>query len=269
MMSTPPGPLKFWHQSMTELSGQGAYSRYLSSHAKKILGDEVQVDVRGLKAGSYHGHAPTDALENAFVYHRVLDQVIDNAIQAEREGYDAFVIGSFSEPYLREIRSAVDITVASVLESSMLVACSLGKKIVAIANAPQIAFMVQTAVEKHGLASRVLPVLSVEPPLTEPEMALAFENPAPVVQAFVRAAEKAVRGGADLVVPAESILATLMTDSGLTQIDGAPVMDVIAVAWRYALMLVRLKACSGLEVSRVGHYARADPELMAAFAPKG
>jgi allantoin racemase len=264
-MPSSPTPLKFWHQSMTELAGQGAYSRYLSSHARKILGDEVQVDVRGLRHGSYHGHAPTEALENAFVYHRVCDQIIDNALQAEREGYAAFVIGSFSEPYLREIRSAVNITVASVLESSMLVACSLGKKTVAIANAPQIAFMVQAAIEKHGLSSRVLPVLSVDPPLTEPEMAVAFDNPAPLVQAFVRAAENAVRGGADFIVPAESILATLMTDSGITQIHGAPVMDVIAVAWRYALMLVRLKACSGLEVSHIGHYARADPALLAAF----
>ena len=250
---------------MTELAGQSSYSHYLSLHANKILGDEVNVDVRGLKAGTYHGHAPTEALENAYIYHRVCDQIIDNALQAEREGYDAFVIGSFSEPYLREIRSAVNITVVSVLESSMLVACSLGKKTVAIANAPQIAFMVQSAIEKHGLSSRVLPVLSVEPPLTEPEMALAFANPAPVVRAFVTAAENAVRNGADVVVPAESILATLLTASGITQINGAPVVDVIAVAWRYAVMLVRLRASAGMEVSRVGHYARASPSLLAAF----
>lgn len=120
-MTRASKPLKFWHQSMTELAGQGAYSRYLSSHAKKILGDEADVHIRGLKAGSYHGHALTEALENAFVYYRVLDQVIDNAIQADREGYDAFVIGSFSEPYLREIRSAVNLSLVSVLEPSMLV----------------------------------------------------------------------------------------------------------------------------------------------------
>lgn len=178
------------------------------------------------------------------------------------------MIGSFSEPYLREIRSAVNISVASVLESSMLVACSLGKKIVAIANAPQIAFMVQPAIEKHGFAGRVLPVLSVEPPLTEPEMALAFSNPGPVIQAFVRSAEKAVRSGADFIIPAESILATLMTDNGITDISGAPVMDVIAVAWRYAVMLVRLRQTCGLQVSSVGHYARADPGLIAAFTSK-
>ena len=259
-------PLKFWHQSMTELEGQGGYSRFLASHALRVLGDEAEVHLKGIKAGSYHGLAPTDALANAFVYHRVLDQVIDNAIRAEREGYDAFVIGSFSEPYLREIRSAVRITVVSIIEASMLVACSFGKKIVAIANAPQIAFMVQTAVEKHGLSERVLPVLSVDPPLSEHELAAAFSHSAPVIEAFVRAAELAVRNGADFVIPAEGILATLLTDAGVTEIGGAPVMDVFAVTWRYAVMLVRLRESSGLKVSGVGHYAQADPELIALLA---
>ena len=258
-MTITEKPLRLWHQSMTELEGQGAYSRYLKSHTEKILGAEAEVHIKGLKGGSYHGYAPTDALANAFIYHRVLDQVIDNAIRAEREGYDAFVIGSFSEPYLREIRSVVRISVVSVLESSILVACSLGKNIVAIANAPQIGFMVQAAVEKHGLKERVLPVLSVDPPLTEPEMALAFSNPAPVIQAFVRSAEHAVRGGADFVIPAEG---------GITQISGAPVMDVFAVVWRYAVMLVRLRQSCGLQVSGIGYYAKADPELIAAFTAK-
>ena len=267
-MTTTEKPLRLWHQSMTELEGQGAYSRYLISHAQKILGAEAEVHIKGLKAGSYHGYAPTDALANAFIYHRVLDQVIDNAIRAEREGYDAFVIGSFSEPYLREIRSVVRISVVSVLESSILVACSLGKNIVAIANAPQIGFMVQAAVEKHGLKERVLPVLSVDPPLTEPEMALAFSNPAPVIQAFIRSAEHAVRGGADFVIPAEGILATLMAEGCVTEISGAPVMDVFAVVWRYAVMLVRLRHSCGLQVSGIGHYAKADPELIAAFTSK-
>ena len=59
-----------------------------------------------------------------------------------------------------------------------------------------------------------------------------------------------------------------MTDNGITDISGVPVMDVIAVAWRYAVMLVRLRQTCGLQVSSVGHYARADPGLIAAFTSK-
>ncbi len=39
--------------------------------------------------------------------------MIDKALQAEREGYDAFIIGSYSEPFLKETRAAVNIPVLS------------------------------------------------------------------------------------------------------------------------------------------------------------
>jgi allantoin racemase len=243
-------PLRFWHQSMTELEGLGVYSRFLLSHF-----------------GSYHGRAPTAALENAFVYHRVLDQVIDNAIAAQRQGYDAFVIGSFSEPYLREIRSAIQIPVVSILEASMLVGCSLGKKIIPVANAPQIAAMVQAAVDKHGLRERVMTAVALDPPLHEPALADAFEQPAPVLQAFAESAARWVEAGAEVIVPAEGVLATLVSANRLSSVAGAPVMDVFAVTWRYAAMLVRLRRSCGLEVSGVGHYARAEQALIDLLAP--
>jgi allantoin racemase len=254
--------LRFWHQSMTELEGLGIYRRFLMSHAIEILGEEATLQVEGLRSGSYHGRAPTAALENAFVYHRILDQVIDNAIKAERQGYDAYVIGSFSEPYLREIRSAVRIPVVSILETSILVACSLGKKIIPIANAPQIAFMVQTAVDKHGLKERIMPAVALEPPLQEPALADAFDHPTLALQSFAHAAEQAIRSGAEVVIPAEGVLATLISANKMTAIAGAPVMDVFAVTWRYAVMLVRLRHSCGLQVSGIGHYAQGDPGLI-------
>ena len=65
---------------MTELGSQGAYSRHLLSHAKQIPGDEVEVHVRELKRGSYHGHVLTKSLENAFVYDRILVQLINASV---------------------------------------------------------------------------------------------------------------------------------------------------------------------------------------------
>lgn len=269
-MSLPPNrtPLRLWHQSMTELAGLGGYRDFLVSHAARVLGDEATVQVEGLRAGTYHGRTPTSALGNAFVYHRAVDQIIDNAIRAERDGFDAFVIGSFSEPMLREIRSAVSIPVTGILESSMLVSCSLGRRVAPIANAPEISFIVQSAVEKHGLESRVLPCVSLDPPMHEAElMAASASDPQAVLQAFTKAARHAiVQQGADVIVPAEAVLATLMVSNKLTHVDEAPVVDVLAIAWRYALMMIRLRTDCGLETSRAGAYARRDPELVALMA---
>jgi len=266
--ASPHTPLRLWHQSMTELAGLGGYRDFLLKHSRALLGDEATVQVEGLRAGTYHGRTPTSALGNAFVYHRAVDQIIDNAIRAERDGFDAFVIGSFSEPLLREIRSAVDIPVTGILESSMLVSCSLGRRIAPIANAPEISFIVQAAVEKHGLESRVLPCVPLDPPMHEAElMAAASSNPQAVLEAFTKAAQHAItHQGADVIVPAEAVLATLMVANKLTHISGAPVVDVLAIAWRYALMMIRLKKDCGMGTSRTGAYARHDPELVKLMA---
>src|SRR5262245_30274063 len=111
-------PVRLWHQSVNELDQLAVYRHRLTEHAKDVLGRDAEVDVRGLPSGTYGGLSATGALGNAFVYHRLLDHVASNAIEAERKGYDGFVIGSFSEPLIREIRSAVDFPVASLVESS-------------------------------------------------------------------------------------------------------------------------------------------------------
>lgn len=257
-------PARLWHQSVNELDQLDVYGRALSEHARAVLGADATVDVHGLPSGTYGGLSATGALGNAFIYHRLLDRVLVNAIEAERQGYDAFVIGSFSEPLLREIRSAVDIPVASLTESSLLVACSLGKLIAPISNAAAVVWMVGTAVEKHGLHARVLDVQSIEPPLEEPALQAAYQRPGPVLDAFRAAAERAVARGADVVIPAEGVLAELVYRAGLRSVAGATVLDVFGATWAHALMLVRLWR-TGLRVGRAWHFRRDDPALVQAI----
>ena len=131
--------VRIWHQSMTELHGLGVYKASLERHASRILEAGQTVEVHGLPKGAYRGRSPTAALSNAFAHHRILDPVLDNAVRAERQGFDAFVLGSYSEPFLRELRSAIDIPVVSVTEATLLVACSIGRLAAPVSNDPAIA----------------------------------------------------------------------------------------------------------------------------------
>jgi allantoin racemase len=253
--------VRIWHQSVNPLDHLDVYRQALTAHAAEVVGDDAEVDVQGLPSGVYGDLSATAALSNAFAYHRILDQVLTNAIEAERLGYDAFVIGSFSEPLLREIRSAIDIPVASLTESSLLVGCSLGKLIAPISNAAPVVWMVRNAVEKHGLGARVLEVQAIDPPLEEPALAAAYERPEPVVEAFTAAAERAVAKGADVIIPAEGVLAELLYVSGVRSIAGATVVDVFGTTWAYAVMLCRLWQ-NGARVGRAWHFRRDDPGLV-------
>lgn len=70
----------------------------------------------------------------------------------------------------------------------------------------------------------------------------------------------------EVIVPAEAVLATLVIANKLKEIDGAPVVDCLAIAWRHTLMMIRLHNDCGLQVSRIGAYARSDPALIALIA---
>ena len=243
-------PLRIWHQSTTEIDNIGVYKTSLIERARMILGGEAEIDVHGLPSGAHHGRAPSASLGNAYLHHRILEPILHNVVEAERQGYAAFVMGSFSDPFIREMRSAVDIPVISLTETALLIGCSLGKYIVPISNAPAVGWMTRTSVDAYQLQARVLDVTSIDPPMDEPALAKGYADPGPVIAAFTRAAERAVAAGADVIIPAEGVLAQLLIINGVKSVAGAPVLDVFAAAWSYALMMARLWERTGLRVGR-------------------
>lgn len=258
--------VRIWHQSVNPLDHLAPYKAAVEARAAEVLGGEARVEVHGLPSDVYGGASATAVLGNPYAYTRILVQVMDLAVKAEEAGFDAFVIGSFSEPFLREIRSAVDIPVASLTESALLAGCALGRYQAFIANAPAVQWMSRTAVDKHHLSARILDVVALDPPMDEPELARAYADPAPVVDAFVAAARRLVARGADVIVPAEGVLAELVLRHGPKFVDGAPVLDVFAAAWTFALMQHRLWTSTGLRVGRAWHHRRDDPALIHSLA---
>jgi Asp/Glu/hydantoin racemase len=158
--------------------------------------------------------------------------------------------------------------VTGILESSMLVSLSLGRNVAPIANAPEISSIVESAVEKHGLQSRVLPCVSLDPPMHEAQLLQAsISEPSALIEAFQRAARQAIAlQGAEVIVPAEAVLASVLVAHQVTHVDDAPVVDVLAIAWRYALMMTRLRQDCSIGTSRAGAYARRDLELVQLMA---
>ncbi|ANN67838.1 aspartate/glutamate racemase family protein [Bordetella bronchialis] len=258
--------MRIWHQSSTEIEELGSYKQALVRHAAEVLGDDATVAVQGIPPGRYHGRTPSGSLGNAYVHHRVLEPILDNAVRAEREGYDAFVLGSYSEPFLRELRSAVDMPVASLTEASLLVGCSLGRYSAPVSNAHSTAWMVRMSVQAHGMSDRVLPVRCIDPVLDERQLALGFEHPRPVIESFQHCARQAIAEGADVIIPAEGMLAEILYVNKVSRIGEVPVMDVFGVTWAYAAMLATLRARTGLGVGRQWHYHRNDPDLVRELA---
>ncbi len=254
--------IKIWHQSMTEIEEHPQYADTLQSHAIKVLGKSVEVVLHGLSPGTHKGVPPGRTLYSPFAYHVLLRQVLNNVMTAEDEGFDAFVIGSYSEPMLEEARSAVNIPIVSLAESTLLTGCSIATYSVLVTMSPQIAWMISRIVAHHGLTARVVGVNSLEPGMDEIALTAAIAEPTEFLRMFADAAKRGVDRFADVIIPAEGIMNEILVSHGVQELDGVSVMDSTAVAWLHAEYMVKLSRATGLHPGRRWDYAQLDRETM-------
>ena len=255
--------MRIWHQSLAELGALGAYGAALEGRIPSLVSDGTEVVIHGAREGSYAGLAPAAVLKYPVVKYRIHDQVLGLVAQAEREGFDAFAFASFAEPLLQQCRSLAAIPVTSMLESSLLVGCTLARKIALITLAPANVVRLTAQVEQHGMAHRLTGIYPLDPPVTEFELAQAFETPGPIIEAFMRTAACAIADGADCIIPAEGVFIEVLAAQKIDQIDGAAVMDCLAVVMSWTEMMVQLRSRSGLGVGRHWDHARPPAEIMA------
>jgi allantoin racemase len=254
--------MRIWHQSMTVLEEYGFYAETIDRHARAAVAPDTEVVLHGLRAGTYGGLAPAELLKYPYPYHVILNQALENCFQAQRQGFDAVALASYSEPFLREARSLVDIPVASLAESTLLVGCSMARHLALVSITPEVVRMTWDVIHKHGLEKRVSGIYTLDPPIDEQGLAAAFGEPAAFIAAFERTATRAIEEGADLIVPAEGVFAELLWANAVRRVGRVSVMDSLGTLFMYAELLVNLRRRSGLEVGRRWEYSRPEPDVL-------
>lgn len=234
---------------MTPVHDLAGYASALAGHGQRHCPD-AEVTLNGLPAAFFEGSSPTEVYRYPYVKHKITSAVLDIGRQAEKDGYDAFVLGSFSEPFLPELRSVLRIPVTSMAESSTLVACSLAEKFAFISLVPASVRRLKPLIEKHGVGSRVSGYYALPRPVTEHVLNASFNDPTDLIANFTEAAQIAIDEGADLVIPAEGVLTEVLFSAGVRTIDRATVMDCVGATLCHTQMLVHLQQRGGLAVGR-------------------
>src|SRR5262245_30231421 len=108
-----------WYQSLgvSRRSKDGPYVQALNKVVARAAAPGTTVDVFGLS----EGRAVAD--QYRYLEHLDTQEILDNGLKAEREGYDAFLIGNIFEPGLHALRELINIPVLGLCESSVHVAC--------------------------------------------------------------------------------------------------------------------------------------------------
>lgn len=247
--------MRICYQSYVDEAHAGPYWDHLRRHLDEVSQPETKIDIWGI--------TPHDSYAHPLVELRCAREMICNAVRAEKEGYDAFIVGHFQDSGLYEARSAVDIPVLALGEATMLYCCQLAQRSVIVTINPRFIPGFYLQLSRYGLRERVVDVAAMH---FEPGQILgAFGNPEKtdaVCRLFEVQAKPLIEAGAELLLPGGGIPMLLFAGNHGYCVGGAPVVNGIEIVVGMAEMAARLAQRSGLRTSRRGTFVKAPENIV-------
>jgi Asp/Glu/hydantoin racemase len=249
---------RIWYQSFVHPVEQAPYIQRLQALLDAVAGPGMQFEVHGLDPPDHAFHPLTEF--------RCAAQIVGHALQAEKAGYDAYVIGHFQEPGLLEIRSSVDIPVIGLGEANLLASLSMGYRLGLVTIDPIFIPWHDRQVRLHGLAERVVGTAALKMNLPSFMRAFTDETTYATVRAqFVAQVKPLIAAGAEVIIPAGGLPMLLFARESPFVIDDAPVLNGIAVVAKATEMALALKSITNVFVSRRSTYAKAPAAAISEF----
>jgi allantoin racemase len=223
---------------------EGLFVRAMQAHAEKITGNDTEVTQKFLE--KYSG-----SLQNLYLATVNNLPLVEKIIEAEREGFDAVVIGNHADSGVQIARSVVSIPVIGPCEASMAVGSFIGEKFVMLTLREQFIRVLEHNIRLFGFEDRfikVRPVRYPDQPMWQHIMDAHQGKQEKFLELFEKIAIDCIQDGADtILVPGYPFGAALsiagykeVADTGVAVVDGA------AAALKIAEGLADLHSSIGL-----------------------
>jgi Asp/Glu/hydantoin racemase len=236
--------------SMSNATYSANYFPFLRDYVDRVAAPGTSIEIRGTRVGRIDSFRFFEALDTV--------SILDSALEAQEQGFDAVAIGNILDPGLRDARSMVDVPVLGLGETSMLTASMMGSKFALIAVNPYFSARFEENVATYGLSGRLASIQSMA--LTPHELDACFVDGADktkAIESFLEASRAGLRAGAEVIIPAGGRLTAFLNANGIREVNGAAVLDGTATLVAMTEAAVRIRQATGTFVSRQRLYARA------------
>jgi len=220
-------PHKIRIQGATDRVAHAPYITQLEAHVQRIIDPAF--------SHTFNTTTPPATTTHAVTEFRMARNFMKNAVKAQQEGYSAIAISHFQDAGLAEVKSLVDIPVIGLGETTMLHACTLGRRFGLITINPVFIPWHEDQVIRYGLSQRCVGVRAVNCKVSDSMHALATEEGyTELPPKFQREGDHLLAAGADVIVPAGGL--PMMRFGGRQdhrrlriETDGAPIINGITV----------------------------------------
>jgi len=246
-------------QGFTDPVANRPYVDRLVAYLNEIADPGFEFAFAGISPPDFHLHRLTEL--------RCAVQALAGAVELERDGVDAIILGHFQDAGLWELKSTLSIPLVGLGEASILYACQLGYRFGLITIDPRFKEWHEQQVRGYGLEGRCAGVRAMQ---TSVDLFMrAFDGDeaasADVESQFETLGRELVDAGAEVLIPAGGLPALLLGTRTGYAIDGAAVLNANAVAAKQAEVAVKLRLVSGTAPSTRGTFARASEAAVDEF----
>ena len=172
-------------------------------------------------------------------------------MRAQTEGFDVFVTQCLDLGY-NELREMVDIPVVFMTQATLAYYSQLAPNFAFLVNNIRLHHFFQELAERYKLTERMAPSGYVDFAFTD--YANLWNNPQPFIEEFMRVAKGLVARGATSLYPAGLYLSQWLIDQGIRDVDGAIIMDPLAIGIKMAELRMQL-APIGIKRYQAGSWA--------------
>lgn len=247
--------MRIWYQSLAREHHATSYGKALKTLIASCVDAGTEVDVHGIVEAAGIG------VHYKFLEHHDAREVMYNAVRAQTQGYDAFLIGNISDAGLAQARELVEIPCLGLSETSMHVACMMGASFGFVMISKKWSARVLENVRRYGLEQRCA---GAEPLDTSPlELRYADEHGRQqVIARFTEAAERLLERGAEVIIPAGGDIIAYLAQAGIYEIGRAPILNGIVELVKMGETAVKLKRLTGRFTSKRLTYAPPSGEFL-------
>ncbi|TDD39041.1 hydantoin racemase [Actinomadura sp. KC06] len=250
---------RIWFQKHTVVGRNPWLDEGYEQHARDILGDRADVEFHALPPEVYETKMPADHVKYGQLEVFFSWYFAERAVEAERQGYSAYIIGTSQDPGLAAARSLVSIPVVGYGQATFDFLRSQGLRFGIIGFVPALEEPLRQNQTHYGCADLCVGFRYLPEGRTLIEKGLPDDALPVLLEKITSAAEELREAGAQAIVSGEGIPCELLWRAGIRRIAGLPVIDSNGLA----LATANLQA----ELLAAGVWSRNTPGYLTDRAP--
>jgi allantoin racemase len=226
--------------------GTNQYDELIRSTLEPYLRQDTEVDITHLDAGPRN-------LDYFVPKHLVETEILRAVREADRAGYDAFVIGCCYDPGLTAARELTDMPVVGPLEASVALSRPFGHRYSVVTDHWKAVPELEDRIRVYGAEPNCRSVSAIDWYVDD----MVHDFAAVARDARARCLEVLERDRAEVVVLGCTIVAACYEKAqmqGLLQGEPAPIINPNVMAIKAAELLADLRAVGQYRISRRGYY---------------